>query len=328
MITTVAWNVNDPLLVCSAHANNVRLIAGAPGDMPLSGDSSVRSAWIQATISSIKALHLDGLTFDYESPIAKTDPEREWYTQIVQETTIALHNALPGSQVSVCVAWSSDNIDGRDYDWVGLANASDLLYQMVYDTRSQIFDRCIASANSPLPVLISGLNRFISVGVPVEKMVVGIPWYGYDYPCVGGAYEDKFCEIKSVPFRGVNCSDAAGGEVPFYLIMPILDTCNTTSTQNKQQCTLGRQWDWSTSSPYFNYVDSTTTPPTRHQIWYDDVESLSVKYRAARSMGAKGVGPFMYEFLDPSGTKSGRGDKAKNEALAMWNAIKTDFLQK
>ncbi len=58
-----------------------------------------------------------------------------------------------------------------------------------------MFDRCIASANAPLPILISGVNRFISIGVPADKLVVGVPWYGYDYKCVGGQDSDQFCNI-------------------------------------------------------------------------------------------------------------------------------------
>jgi di-N-acetylchitobiase len=43
---------------------------------------------------------------------------------------------------------------------------------------------------------------------------------GYDYPCLAGTAPDaRFCPIKEVPFRGVNCSDAAGGEVGFSNIM-------------------------------------------------------------------------------------------------------------
>ena len=78
---------------------------------------------------------MDGVTFDYESPIAFNAPERGYYTALVAETTTALHAAVHGSQVSVCAAWSPDDIDGRAYDYTGLAAGSDFLYMMVYDTR-------------------------------------------------------------------------------------------------------------------------------------------------------------------------------------------------
>ena len=73
---------------------------------------------------------MDGVTFDYESPIAFNAPERGYYTALVAETTTALHAAVHGSQVSVCAAWSPDDIDGRAYDYTGLAAGSDFLYMM------------------------------------------------------------------------------------------------------------------------------------------------------------------------------------------------------
>ena len=42
--------------------------------------------------------------------------------------------------MSTCVAWSPDDIDGRGYDVVAFARASDILYIMDYDTRSQVMD--------------------------------------------------------------------------------------------------------------------------------------------------------------------------------------------
>ncbi len=83
-------------------------------------------------------------------------------------------------------------------------------------------------------------------------------WYGYDYPCDSANMKatDRFCPIKFVPFRGVNCSDAAGHEVGYQIIQDMLD---------KNQTATGRQWDSSVSSPWYNYVDSSGTV---HQRWW------------------------------------------------------------
>jgi hypothetical protein len=48
------------------------------------------------------------------------------------------HAAIPGSRVTVDVPWSPYDIDGRNYDWAGLADAADLLFIMAYDTQSQV----------------------------------------------------------------------------------------------------------------------------------------------------------------------------------------------
>lgn len=53
------------------------------------------------------------------------------------------------------------------------------------------------------------MAKFISLGIPKSKLLMGLPWYGYNYTCVNQT-EEAVCPIKLVPFRGVNCSDAAG----------------------------------------------------------------------------------------------------------------------
>lgn len=51
-------------------------------------------------------------------------------------------------QVSIDVAWSPECIDLRCYDYAALVDAADLSFVMAYDERSQVFDECIAWANS------------------------------------------------------------------------------------------------------------------------------------------------------------------------------------
>lgn len=69
-------------------------------------------------------------------------------------------------------------IDVHFYDFVALANNSDLLFVMVYDTRSQIYGRCVASANSPLSLSQLGIQQYLDLGIPASKLVLGLPWYG------------------------------------------------------------------------------------------------------------------------------------------------------
>ena len=120
--------------------------------------------------------------FPFFPRILPLQSKPSFYTEIVRRTTDRLHEVSPGSQTSVCVAWSPDDIDGRAYDVVGLANASDLLYVMSYDTRSQIFDRCIASANSPASRARYGLQRYLDLGISPKKLILGTPYVFSLYP--------------------------------------------------------------------------------------------------------------------------------------------------
>jgi hypothetical protein len=60
------------------------------------------------------------------------------YVALVNLTAQTLQEAVPGATVSVDVPWSPFDVDGRNYDWAGLAAAADTLFVMAYDTASQV----------------------------------------------------------------------------------------------------------------------------------------------------------------------------------------------
>jgi len=301
-ITTVAWGSGLDL-VCEAHANGVRVIAGV--SPPLTDDQDAIASFVRETVASVTQNFYDGITFDWESPVeGYDDPLNSYYLDVVTQTTKALKAVNPSYQVSVCAAWSPNGIDGRYYNYKALADATDYLYVMCYDTRSQIFDQCVASANAPLPLCQSGIEDYVQIGVPAEKLILGVPWYGYRYKCVDPSFDPitgKTCEIEQVPFRGVNCSDAAGTEVPYSSIRSIIN-------ENKNSSVVMR--DSYMNVPYFNYVEEGVV----YQVWYDDPISLSGIYKWALERGLGGSGPYRWDQLDLNGNKE--------ESEAMWDAIK------
>ncbi|KAL4440207.1 hypothetical protein ABPG75_003208 [Micractinium tetrahymenae] len=216
-LTTVAWN-DDPQLMCTAHAAGARVVLDGRGaDSPvLYANATARAEWISDRVRFAQERHLDGINFDLEDPIAPGNPLARAYAALVAEAATAFHAAIPGSQVSVDVPWSPHGIDGRHYDWAGLAAAADLLFVMAYDMQSQIWGSCVASANSPLPLVRRGLGQWLELGVPAKKLVLGLPWYGYVYPCTNSAYQgaqERLCALPPVAFRGCPCSDAAGRQM-------------------------------------------------------------------------------------------------------------------
>ena len=41
---------------------------------------------------------------------------------------------------------------------------------------AQVWGSCVASANSPLALARHGLEQYLQLGVPADKMVLGLPW--------------------------------------------------------------------------------------------------------------------------------------------------------
>ena len=146
------------------------------------------------------------------------------------------------------------------------------------------------------------MQKYQSLGIRPEKLVLGLPWYGYDYPCLK-LQSSNVCTIKSIPFRGVNCSDAAGREIPYSKIQDLMVS----------RMTQGPNWDPASSSWFFNYEDSVGVD---HQVWYDDPRSLTLKYKFAANQELNGVAIWNADLLDYSDLT-----RAQEDTKDMWDAL-------
>ncbi|KAH8073377.1 hypothetical protein JL720_10970 [Aureococcus anophagefferens] len=245
-------------------------------------------------VALVEGRYVDGMTFDYESPQPYGSPAIAAYAALVAATRRALHATNPSYQVSTCVASTPDDVDGRGYPMNALADASDLLYVMDYDTRSQIFDAAHAGERA-LPGTVHGIGRFRDLGIPASKLVLGVPWYGYRYECLPGATLDgRYCDIESVPSRGVNCSDAAGSEVDYAKLRAVVRNASVQTSAERRDANM--------DAPFFTPLSGAVV-----QYWYDDRRASGL-----RGAGLAGVGPFCFGML-------AAGDPG--EAAAMWASL-------
>ncbi|XP_070817016.1 di-N-acetylchitobiase isoform X2 [Chaetodon trifascialis] len=301
MVTTVAtFGKYDAELMCYAHSKGARVVL--KGDVPLSYivDQENRTAWITEKVNLAKSQFMDGINIDIEQAVEEGSPEYDALTNLVKETTEAFHREIPGSQVSFDVAWSPKCIDKRCYDYATIAESCDLLFVMSYDEQSQIMGDCIAMANAPLAQTLNAYEQYLNLKIDPKKLVMGLPWYGYDYPCLN--LSQGICFIAKVPFRGAPCSDAAGKQKTYKWIMTQVNTSLS-----------GRLWDNEQQAPYFNYEDQ---KGQIHQVWYDDPQSVCPKADYVRSKGLRGIGMWNGNILDYSDEPV-----ARQQTAMMWNAL-------
>lgn len=296
----------DPELICFAHQHHVRVVlfGACPTNYLL--NETAREEWIQEKLNLVQEHHLDGYNIDFEDPVEETSPLVDGLTSLANETAQKFHKAIPSSQVTFDVAWSPHGIDGRWYNYLKLSEVVDFLFVMSYDEQSQIFDsECTARANSDIRKTEEGLVEYIDLGINPHKLVLGVPWYGYNYHCINTS-ENGTCYIEEVPFRGVNCSDAAGHQ---YSYSTIVETFLPSSTT-------GRLWNSDSQSPYFDYVDPASQ--NIQQVWYDDPQSLGEKYDLAMRYNLHGVGMWSAEQVSYSNSTAGKIQREQ-----MWGAIPT-----
>lgn len=285
-VVTVGYTSHE--LMCLAHSHGARIVVIANFPVANLTDADVQRRWIISYSLLVQSNFYDGINIDFESVILQNQTDlRDAYTKLVRDTNKFFKEVMPYSQVTVDVAWSPNCIDSRCYDIRGLAAASDFLFVMAYDEQSQIYGNCIALANSDYNKTSHGLREYLKLGVKASELVLGVPWYGYDYPCLS-LTKDDVCMIKHVPYRGVQCSDAAGRQRDYNSIYPLMVNGSTG----------GRKWDSSALSPYFDYKDKVSGQ--MHQVRYDDPTSLKLKYQMAVHLGLRGVGTWNIDSLDYS----------------------------
>ncbi|XP_073449739.1 di-N-acetylchitobiase-like [Aquarana catesbeiana] len=301
-VTTVAlFAPYDPELMCFAHSKGARFVL--KGDVPVKEiiDPKQRSAWIAGKVKLAKTQYMDGINLDIEQPILPNTPEYYALTDLVKETTETFHREIPGSQVTFDVAWNPNCVDNRCYNYSAIAELSDFLFVMSYDEQSQIWTECIARANAPFNQTITGYQQFVNLGIDPKKLVMGVPWYSYDYLCLN-LTEDNTCELEKRPFQGAPCSDAVGRQVPYRIIM---NQVNSSLT--------GRLWDDVQKAPFYNYKDN---KGKIHQVWYDDPESITLKATYVKKLGLRGIGMWNGDLLDYSDDPV-----AQQQTKAMWKAL-------
>ena len=111
-------------------------------------------------------------------------------------------------------------------------------------------------AVAPLPNVEAVLRYALSV-IPSEKIYLGIPNYGYDWPLPYRRGETKAPSISNQ--RAVELAVENRAEIEF---------------------------DEAAQSPYFRY----TRDGAVHEVWFEDARSMSAKLRLIARRGLRGAG--------------------------------------
>ncbi|ESO97904.1 hypothetical protein LOTGIDRAFT_209107 [Lottia gigantea] len=300
--TVVMVGYHNDELMCHAHGKGVRVVMIGDIDKKKLINASERTKWVKNIVYNVSVHHLDGVNIDFEQTIPKNELDlRRALTSLVAETNQKLKEQSKYYQMTVDVAWRQPCVDDRCYDYYALSKVSDFLFIMAYDERSQILGECIAGANSAITNAAIGMKSYLNLNIPEEKLVLGVPWYGYRYQCLQFDPKNNKCSIKKVPFRGVECSDAAGQQVDYKNIAKLVKSKHIKIL-----------FDNSTMTPFFNYQDSGND----YQLWFDGPQSLKLKYLLAVKNGLRGVGMWNADSLDSSNTIS-----AQLQRKEMWGAL-------
>ncbi|XP_032883738.1 di-N-acetylchitobiase-like [Amblyraja radiata] len=196
--------------------------------------------------------------------------------------------------------WSPKCTDSQCHDYEQIAKYCDTLLVLAFNMPAQKLDNCRAKAGAPYHQTITGILAYIKLGVDSRKIVMGVPWFGLDYPCER-LIEAGNCELRKVPNKGPPCSNHDALYIPYSMIMQALPKSAS-----------GRIWDDDVKAPYYIYKSA----KTYHEVWYDDPESISMRSTFMKKYKLRGISVWMGNFLNY--TSNGLAVLQTEE---MWNAL-------
>jgi len=164
-------------LVTTAHNNGVKVMisvgGGGGGDAfhTIVASSGTRTAFVNNMVGFVNQYNADGVDVDWEFPSAGAEASN--FLLMMQQLATAMHNN--GKLCTIAVIST-----GATYITSGMFTALDWLNIMDYDDNN--------FQHSTYQSAVDCLNYWAGRGLPVEKTILGVPFYGrdnrYDYATV------------------------------------------------------------------------------------------------------------------------------------------------
>lgn len=215
-------------------------------------NTTARSQLIANLSTTVLEKGFQGVDIDFEYILAE---DRYTFAQFVTDVRIAINEL--GYPVTVALApKTSDNqpgllYEGKDYALLGEAANEVLL--MTYEW-GYTYSEPMAVA--PLPN-VRRVVEYALTHIPAEKIFLGIPNYGYDWPLPYQSGITRATTIGNV--EAVTIAAAFGAEI---------------------------QYDEIAQTPWFRYRSN----DIRHEVWFEDVRSMQAKFQLVREYQLRGMG--------------------------------------
>jgi Glycosyl hydrolases family 18 len=246
-------------LIDRAHAAGTRVVLTAktfdgPTLDALSSNPAAADKLAGQLTVAIGQKRMDGANLDFEG---LHSADRAGFARFATRVSQLLHQADSHWQVTVDTYASSALDTTGFFDVPALAAAVDGLFVMAYDMNR-------TSAPSPVaPLTGTAWNDTLAVSsyvaaAPAAKVLLGVPFYGYDWPTTGADLGSAATGPPSAVGYG---QVAAGGHTG--------------------------HWDAAAQVPWTAYQDGAGH---WHQVYYDDPPSLALKVQLADREGLGGLG--------------------------------------
>ena len=267
----------------------------------VASSAEARRRFVESTLEVFFRDHpgvFDGIDLDWEYPVEGGLPENRTrpedgrnYTLLASDFRRALDEI--GRQANkrylLTIAAPAAATLSRNFELAALARILDFVSVMAYDyhTGSDIahFNAPLGAAEgdpTPESTVRATVDSYLAAGVPKEKLVLGVPFFGYGYGGVGGVRNGLFQRVEP---GGLEASSTPGLWIGIVRYRQIAEAIRSGFTLH---------WDGVAGVPWVYNAR------TRNWITYDDPQSLALKADLVRERGLGGI--MIWELSGDDGT--------------------------
>lgn len=267
------------------------------------GDDALRSGHIQKLLSMTEEQNFPGIDIDYEG---KDVADKENFSQFLAE----LHGAFSSRGKDVrCTVEARDRDDvpedlsgvramGWANDFSVLARACDEVRVMAYDQVFQVHRAKTFEEKGDVPYApnadiawVKGVMRYALKYIPAEKLMLGVPTYGWEFrvtPIAGGY---RYERVRSVTYAQVTeiVQKTENGK------QKTEQDIRNAGGEETRNTELGARNAGGERDFMYEAADG------RHLVNFSDAKTIAQKLELARTLGIKGVSIFKIDGLSDPG---------------------------
>lgn len=257
--STYHWQETSLIEVAHAHNSKVQLLAALSGEdnTILLSNYSVCDTLIENLISFVQSRNADGISIDFE---AIPTEQKANFVRFLSNLRIRMNDILGDSSL---LTVAGPALDWREsWDFPAISDIVDYIILMGYDYHYSSSEEAgaVAPMGDSYWNVVSSTEEYLKQKVDKVKLLLGVPWYGYDWLVESEEWGVKtLAKAKSYQYAGAK------------------------KLANKY----GSALDSATKSIKVRYQDDTLA---WHQLWFDDSLSLSYKYDLVNDKEIAGIG--------------------------------------
>lgn len=204
---------------------------------------------------------MDGINIDFEYIGTPSQKTIDNFSILISDLNKEMKRQYPKSKLTVATFVDAAS-NTRLYDVPILAQNSDALVIMGYD-----FHTPKSSTAGPVAPMegygnsLTGLMNSYLEKAPAEKLILAVPYYGYDWPVGSGGQNGQVTQ----------------GEIKIYPYAEIVEATKNTQIN----------WDENAQTPWYSYKDESGQTRVVH---FENDRSLGIKYDFINSKNLQGLG--------------------------------------